>query len=145
GRRVAGGDRRLRRRLAGMPLPHPDRTVDVLDLDLAAVFEPFVDAAADALVDDRGDADTAGLGQRLKPRGDVDAVAVDVVAVEDDVAEIDAGPEHDWIAVGGFGGERALDGAGAVDGVDGAHELDQRAVAVQLDDAAVVCGHDRVE
>ena len=35
------------------------------------------------------DADAAGFGQRLKSRGDVDPVTVDVVAIDDHVAEID--------------------------------------------------------
>ena len=35
------------------------------------------------------DADAAELGQRLEPGGDVDRVAVNVVIVDDDVAEID--------------------------------------------------------
>ena len=42
----------------------------------------FVDAA--------GDIDCAGLGDAFKPCGDIDAVAVDVVGFDDDVAEIDA-------------------------------------------------------
>ena len=66
-----------------------------LTRDFAAVLEADVDAIADAFVDDRGDADAAGLGQRLQPRGDVDAVAVDVVALDDHVAEIDADAQHD--------------------------------------------------
>src|SRR5262249_3210331 len=39
------------------------------------------------------DADRAGLGERLEPGGDVDAVAKDIVAVDDHVAEIDADPQ----------------------------------------------------
>ena len=71
----------------GVPFPDPDRPVDILDADLAAVLKANVDPIADALVDDRGDADAAGLGERLQACRDVDAVAVDVVAVDDDVAE----------------------------------------------------------
>ena len=129
-----------RRRVAvGMPFPHPDRPGDVLDADLAAVAEGDVDAVADALVDDRGDADAARLGQRLQARGDVDAVAVDVVAVDDDVAEVDADPQRDAgrrSAASRLDG--ALDGERALDRVDDAAELDQRAVADQLDHAALV-------
>ena len=139
------GERRAS--LSRVPFPDPDRPVDVLDRDLAAVGEGDVDAVADALVDDRGDADAAGLGERLQPRGDVDAVAVDVVAVDDDVAEIDADAEHDlgWRALRPAHGLRALDGERAFDGVDDAAELDQRAVADQLDDTALVGGDRRIE
>ena len=79
----------------GMPFPDADRPVDVLDADFAAILETNVDPVADAFVDDRGDADPAGLGERLQPRGDVDAIAVDVVAFDDDIAEIDADAQHD--------------------------------------------------
>ena len=78
-----------------MPAPDADRPVDVLDRYLSAILEPDVDAIADAFVDDRGDADPAGLGERLQARGDIDAIAVDVVALHDHVAEIDADAQHD--------------------------------------------------
>ena len=79
-----------------MPLPDADRPVDILDPDLAAILKANVDPIADAFVDDRGNADAAGLGQRFQPRGNVDAIAVDVVALNDDIAEIDADPQHDF-------------------------------------------------
>src|SRR5215470_327367 len=56
----------------------------------------FGNGFSDAFVDDRGNANAAGLGQRLETGGDVDAVAVNVVAFDDDVAEIDADPQHDF-------------------------------------------------
>ena len=131
-----------------MPLPDSDRPVDVLDTDFAAVLEANVDPIADAFVDDRGDADPAGLGQRLQPRGDIDAIAVDVVAFNDDIAKIDADSQHD-------GRLRALcirrRSAGAlhrkcaIHGVDHAAELDDRAIADQLHHAAVMGGDGRVE
>jgi hypothetical protein len=36
-----------------MPFPHPDRTVDVFDADLAAILEANIDTIADAFVDNR--------------------------------------------------------------------------------------------
>ena len=131
-----------------MPLPDSDRPVDILDTDVAAVLEANVDPIADALVDDRGDADPAGLGERLQARGDVDAIAVDVVAFNDDIAEIDADSEHDgWLgrAVIRQGSAGALHGKRAVYCVDHAAELDDGAIADQLHDAAVVGGDRRVE
>jgi hypothetical protein len=41
------------------------------------------------------DADPARLGQAFEPRRDIDAVAVNVVLVDDDVADIDADAELD--------------------------------------------------
>ena len=87
-----------------------------------------------------GDADAAGLGHRLQARGDVDAVAIDVVALDDDVAEIDADAKPDPLRFGRALvaiGHSALDHGSALDGIDDAGELDQRAVAHQLDHAAM--------
>ena len=78
-----------------MPLPDSDRAIDVLDADVAAILETNVDPIADAFVDDRGDADSAGLGKRLQSRRNVDAIAIDVVVFNNDIAEIDADSDHD--------------------------------------------------
>ena len=45
-----------------------------------------------AVVDGLGDANCAGLGERLEPSGDVDAIAKDVVPIDNDVAQIDTDP-----------------------------------------------------
>ena len=90
-----------------------------------------------------------GLGHRLQPRGDVDAVAVDVAALDDHVAEVDADAQHDARAPRG---KSALASAmpllqfdRAVHRIDRAGELDQHAVAHQLDDAAAMLGDQRVQ
>ncbi len=145
GGRGARGGSRSRGWRARMPFPHPDRPLDVLDAHLATVGEGDRDPVAEALIDDRGDADAARLGQRLQPRGDVDAVAINVVAVDDDVAEIDADPEGDARPGGRQVVHGALDGHGALDRIDDRGELDQRAVADQLDDASAMGGHRRIE
>ena len=89
---LGGGD------TAGVPLPDADRPVDVLDTDVAAVVETNVDPIANALVDDRRDADPARLGERLQARRDIDTIAVDIVAFNDDVAEVDAYSEDNgWL------------------------------------------------
>src|ERR1700683_5400338 len=83
-----GGGRR-------MPSPDANWAVDVLDADLAAVLEVNVDAVADTIIDDRGDTNASGLGERLEPRGNVDAVAVNVLTLDDDIAKVDADAKHD--------------------------------------------------
>ena len=131
-----------------MPAPDADRPVDILDRDIAAILEADVDAIADALVDDRGDADAAWFGERFKPRGDVDAVAVEVVALHDHVAEIDADAQHDRRLGGALIRcvlRRALHRQGAVHGIDDACEFDDGAIADQLHDPAFVGGDRRVE
>ena len=95
------------------------------------------------IADRGGDRDAAGLGDGLEPRRDVDAVTEDVVALDDDVAEIDADAEldasvlrHVLIALD----HRPLDLGGTGDRVHDARKLDQHAVAGDLDDAALVLG-----
>ena len=134
-----------------MPLPDPDRPLDVLDADVAGVAKRGVDPVADAFIDDGGDADAARLGERLEARGDVDAVAIDVVAFDDHVAQIDADAQNDprlvrvlrlliWCRAA-----RALHHERAVHGIDHAAELRDGAVADQLDDAAVMGGDGGIE
>ncbi len=80
------------------------------------------------------------LRHRLKPCRDVDAVTVDIIALDDDVAEVDADAQLDAAGFGGFrirGGQGALDGGGALDGIDHAGKLNERAIAHELDDPAM--------
>ena len=77
---------------------HPidaDRIGDVLQPLLAEVAKADVELVHGVVEGRAGDTDPAGLGNGLQPRGDVDAVAVKVVALDDDVAEIDADAELD--------------------------------------------------
>ena len=88
-----------------------------------------------------GDDDTAGIAEPLQPGGDVDAVAVEVVLVDDHVAEIDPDAEHDPGVLGKVEvllRDDPLNFDRACHGIDDAGELDQRPVAHELDDAAVV-------
>jgi len=131
-----------------MPFPDSDRPVDILNADVAAVLEPSVDPIADAFVDDGGNANAAGLGQRLQAGGDVDAIAIDIVAFDDHITEIDPDPQHNPRLPQGLVGQgavRALHRQGAVHRVDHAAEFDDGAIADELDDAAVMGGDRRVE
>ncbi len=73
---------------------------DVLQALGAEILEIEIDLAGDLLVDDLRYIDAAGLGQRLDPRRDVDAVAEDVAFLGDDVAEIDPDPHRDALFLG---------------------------------------------
>ena len=100
-----------------------------------------IDLAANLPIGIVGDADTARLGDALEPRGDVDAVAEDIVVVDDDVADVDADAKFDPLVlrhVGVLLGHAALDFDRAADGIDGAGEFHQHAVAGGLDDAAAM-------
>ncbi len=119
--------------------PHP--LGDVLDLLLAEVLVAEAEDALDLLVDGPGDADPARFGQALEAGRHVHAVAVDVLALDDDLAEIDADAEVDLAVVRDTGvarGHRLLNLDGRLDGLGDAVELGQESVAGGLDDAAAV-------
>jgi hypothetical protein len=67
---------------------------------LAAIREQVGQLVADLVVNHAGNADPAGLGERFQPRRDIDTVAEDVVALGDDVAEIDTDAPADALLFG---------------------------------------------
>ena len=94
-----------------------------------------------------GHANPARFGNTFKPSGNVDAVAKDVVVVDDDIADMDAEPEfnsHILRDVGVLRGHRALDLNRATGCIDGAGEFHKHAVTGRLDDAATVGSYSRV-
>ena len=113
-----------------------DRARDVLDGLLPARLDFDRDLVAHLLRSTARYVDAAGVRQRLDPGGDIHPVTIDVVALDDDVTDIDADPEL-YPTV--FGAARIvfldllldLDRAG--DGVHGARELHQRAVAHEFE------------
>src|SRR6516162_3022924 len=114
---------------------------DVLELLLAHVIECDIELVSHLVVHHSTDADAARLVDRFKARRDVDPVSIDVAAVPDDVAEVDAHAElnaafgrHIGVALG----HPLLHFDRAAYRVDDAGELDQQAVAGGLDDATAV-------
>ena len=72
----------------------------------------------------------------------------DIIALDDDVADVDADPKLDRIGLGATGvvlPKLSLDFDGAGDGVHGAGELHQRAVAHELDDTTRMGGNRRID
>ncbi len=120
-----------------------DRLGDVLERLLAEIGDREIEFSARLRQHRVRDADAAGLGHRFEPRGDVDPVAMNVVAVDDDVAEID--PEAELDAGLGALGHRRLPLGRATHRIDDAGELDEQSVAGGLDDAAVMRGDGRVD
>ena len=124
------------------------RLRDVLDRLLALVEELQLELVADLVAHDRRTGDAAGARQALQSRRHVDAVAVEVVALDDDVAEIDADAELDMPVLGHSGvalQHAALDLDRAARRVEDTAEFDQEAVAHHLEDAAVVFGDGGIE
>ncbi len=71
-------------------MPDVHRFGDVLEPLRPDRRQLDIDFAAHLLVDGARDAYATGRRQRFQPRRDIDAVAEDVFAVDDDVADIDA-------------------------------------------------------
>jgi hypothetical protein len=89
---------------------------------------PELDLVGDVVVDRPGDKNAAGFGQRLEPRCDIDAVAQNIAALGDHVAEIDADAHRDALFVGQvlvMLHHRLAQGGG------GAHRLDNAAKLAQ--------------
>ena len=89
-----------------------------------------------------------GDGALVEFASAVDAVAKDVLALDDNIADVDPDPEPDRADFGATGivlAKLSLDFDGASDGVHGARELHQRAVAHELDDTARMAGDCRID
>ncbi len=132
--------RNLRSRRSGyLHSPGAHRLGNILQRLRTHIFQGDTDLAADLALGVIGDADAAGLCDSLKARGDVDAVAENIVVVDNDVADVNADAEFDPDILrhaGVLRGHAPLDFYGAFHGIDRAGELDQHAVACGLDDAA---------
>ena len=86
-------------------------------------------------------ANAARFGNALQPGGNIDAVAKDIVVVDDDIADMDANPEFNpdiLRDVGVLRGHGTLDFDRAAGGIDGTGEFHQHAVTGGLDDAATM-------
>ena len=108
---------------------------------LAHVLERVGELVADLVAHDPRDADAARFRQCLQPRCDVDAVAVDVVAIDNHITKIDPDANGYALVLGHLGiavDHRPLDLGSAADRIDDAREFDQHAVAGRPDDAAAV-------
>ena len=93
-------------------------------------------------------ADGARLGEALEARGDVDAIAEDIVTVDDDVAEIDADPQLEPA----FRRDRIIDSTrrslhldGAAQRIDYARKIRQQAVARRAYDPPAMFRDQRVD
>ena len=117
------------------------RPVDILKQSLAEIVERKVRVASDLLEGAAGKAHAARLAFVLDPSRNVDAVAEDIVAVDDNIANIDPDTERDRRNDGFVAfGHLALHGYCASNGIYGAGKFHRHAVAGRLDDASVVIG-----
>ena len=97
----------------------------------------------DLVVHHLRNADPTRFCERLQPGGDIDAVAEDILVLDDDVAEIDPNPEPDAVVLGYVGlavDHRPLQFHRTAHRVDDAWEFRQQAIAGILDDAPGMLG-----
>src|ERR1700722_13169687 len=115
----------------------PYRTSDILEVLLAQIGELDINFAANLIIGRRRDADATGFGDALQPSRDVDAITENIIALNEDVAEVDPDPKQHLpvlrdplIALG----QQRLHRNRAIDRIDNRGKLDQQAIAGSLDD-----------
>ena len=110
--------------------------LDVLQVLETEILEIEIELVPDLLVDRFGNADASRVREGLEARGDVHAVAIDPVVLDDHVPEVDADPGLDAFLGAPPRVLRCLlllDAAGAAHGVHHAVELTQDRVAGRVD------------
>ena len=103
------------------------------------VLKSRIDLAADLALRFIGDADAAGLRDDFETRGDIHAIAKDIVVIDDDVADVNADTEFDPLILrhgGVLPSHGALEVNRAAHCIDGAGKLHQHTVTSRLDNAA---------
>src|SRR5713226_5030447 len=145
--------RRLGRCVGGSPAlqhypQHPHRLGDVLDRLLAEVLVAQRELVPELIVGGARDADATRVGQTLEARSDIYAVAVDLLAVDDHVARIDADAEF-HPPLGGktrvLSLERGLNVDRALDRIHDAGKLGQYAIAGGIDEASAMLLDQRID
>jgi len=129
--------------LRGKP-EHTDRTGNVLYRLLAHIGKGERQLVPDLVVGRTRDAQPSRVAEGFETGGNIDAVPKDVVAVDDDIADIDADAEDDALVLGHAriaADHAALDYHCAPDRIDDTGKFDQRAVACGLDDTAAMTGN----
>jgi len=114
------------------------RLGNVLNFALTQMLDGEIELVLDLVENVTSHTDATRLSQALEPRGHVDPVAVDVVVLDDDVANVDADSIDDPFFFGDIGvtlADQVLDFDRTLDRLDSTGELDQNAIAHQFDDA----------
>lgn len=122
--------------------------LDVLEFEISKIVEAGFEPTSDRLVNSAGDHDAARLCLRLQPGRHVHTITVKIVALDDQVAKMQADPEHDGgilrlPAIGLCHGLLELDRC--IQGVDSAGKFDEGTIPGQLDQAATLPGQYRLQ
>ena len=116
---------------------------DILNLLLADEIEGAIEFALQMVERRSRHHHAARLGELFQPRGDIDAIAIDIAVHQRHIAQIDADAEHHALRFRQCGiarGQGLLDLLCAGNRINDAIKGDKRAVAHQLDDPAMVPG-----
>jgi hypothetical protein len=132
----------------GRDLVNPHWLGNVLHTMAAERAVPECQLVPDLLVDGVRNADGTGSGEAFQPGRNVDAVAEDVVAIHNDVAEIDTNPQlkaalryNPFVGTAG----RPLHFDGTAQRVNDAGKLGQHTVAGGPNDAPAICHDERID
>ena len=104
-----------------------DRAGDILNRLLAEIGEGERELVSDLIIRRARDAQAARLAESLQAGGNVDAIAENVAAVDDDIAYIDAYAKNDALVLGNAcvaTEHAALNGNRALHRIDDAAKLD---------------------
>jgi hypothetical protein len=119
----------------------PDRLGDILQGLKSQIIENNIDLAADLPVRIVGDTYATGLCYAFKACCYVDAIAEDVIVVDDDIADVNANAKLDPDILGHIGvlfGHATLEFDRTARSIDRTGELDQHAVTGRLDYATAM-------
>src|SRR5215471_18692677 len=117
------------------------RSRDVLDLAFAHILKRKIELIAHFIAHNAADADAPWLRQGFETRRDVDAVAIDVLPVNDNIAHVQANPKLNTPLRRNLGialGHLPLDIDSTAQGVDDTGKLNKHAVARRLNNAPAV-------
>src|SRR5579871_386668 len=96
-RRCGGGRVRKGFNVLRCEPEHAHRASDVLHGLLTEVSKGYRELIPNLVVRRPRDTNAAGLAERFQTRGNIDAVTKYVVAVDDDIADVDADPKDDLL------------------------------------------------
>jgi len=134
-------DRRLVRSTDSIDRKYLDRLGDVFQSPRTQFPESDGELAFNLVVNLAGNEDSAGLRDCFEARRHVDAIAEDVVPIDDDVADIYADTKFDPLLLRHFGiafDHPVLNVDGTAHGIDDTPELHQHAVAGCLHDPSAM-------
>jgi hypothetical protein len=119
-----------------------DWPCDILDLLFAEVLKVQLQLVPDVIPHRTRDDDPARLCQPFQPGGDIDPIAIDVISLNDNIAEVDPDAEGD-VLVGPKVrvplADALLNPDRAAHSLDDTGELRQEAVAGFLDEGRAMC------